>query len=654
MNHAGTEPVAFHIAPQGDDQAPGALRQPFRSLKRARDAVRELRAKQNGLLPDGGVTVWLHGGRYELAETFALDGADSGQKGRPVVYQAVNGETPVLSGGRIIRGWEKVEGDLGGRLSVKGKVWAANVPEARDGAWPFRNLWRNGKPLPRASLSSGDQGPHFTVIHRMHPYPTRAMNADRRLYDEWRAKTWNEVAVSGLPAQWQSGGAWPAAVCAEPDLELFAQVVGGWTTMRVPIAKAEGNTLTCATPLGVLTWYWGQMSMMAAKVLSIENALWFLDTPGEWYLDRQAGVVYYLPEEGEDPNAGEFVAPKLETLVHLRGTLDAPVRHVEFRGLTLEHAGWTLPKIGYRPGLGGFYGHQITPLVWENDGPVCGRETPGSIRARDEYPEYCIQSAVDLTYAWDCRLEDCCVRRTGASGIGLAEGCRNNRVLGCEVCDTGAHGIHFGMPHGEVCAEDFAWLRPEDLPVANEVANCHVHHVGQMDRGSYGIFNSYCQKTRIAHNLVEQVPYCGIAGSFSWFVFPTGNDYEVTVEYNRVRYPLRVCHDGGGLYFKDRAATTSVVRGNYVTLDREDVKARGIIEGWEPRNGIYLDDGTSGLRLADNVVPDAPIIINTIRGATRNGFVWGTNYVDGTRPAELIHKAGPEAPYRSRFGYDAG
>lgn len=640
------------VAPWGMDDNDGTREKPLATLARARDAVRELKAKNNGQLPDGGVTVWLHGGRYELAEPFVLGPEDSGGPDRPVVYRAVDGETPVLSGGRIIRGWSKVEGDLGGRLSVKDKVWAAHLPEARNGAWAFRNLWRNGKPLPRASLASGDQGPSFTFIHHMHPYPTPAMNTDRELYAEWRAKTWNEVAVSGLPAQWRSGGAWPAAVAAETDMELFAQVVGGWTTLRVPIAKAEGNILTSKVPLGVLTWYWGQMSMMAQKVLAIENALWFLNSPGEWYLDRQAGVAYYMPEEGEDPNTCEFIAPKLETLVHLRGTLEAPVRHVEFRGLAFEHAGWTLPEIGYRPGLGGFYGHQITPLYWDDGGPVCGREKPGSLRVKDEFPESCIQSAVDLTYAWDCRLEGCRVRRTGASGIGLAEGCRNNRVNGCEVCDTGAHGIHVGMPHGEVCAEDFDWRRPEDLPVGNEVVNCYVHHVGQMDRGSYGIFNSYCQRTRIAHNLVENVPYCGIAGSFSWFLFPTGKDYEVTVEYNRVRYPLRVCHDGGALYFKDTAAKTSVVRGNFLTLDRPDVKARGIIEGWEPRNGLYLDDGTSGLCLADNVVPDAPIIINTIRGVRRDGFDWGVNYVDGTCPAEIVAKAGPEEPYRSRFHTD--
>jgi len=290
-------------------------------------------------------------------------------------------------------------------------------------------------------------------------------------------------------------------------------------------------------------------------------------------------------------------------------------------------------------------------LYWDDGGPVCGREEPGSLRERDEFPEYCIQSAVDLTYAWDCRLEDCRVRQTGATGIGLAEGCRSNRVIGCEVYDTGAHGIHFGMPHGPVCAEDFDWRRPEDLPVANEVANCHVHHVGQMDCGSYGIFNSYCQGTRIAHNLVEHVPYGGIAASFSWFVFPTGKDYEVTVEYNRVRHAGKVCHDVGALYFKDRSARTSVVRGNFITLDRPDVKDRGIIEGWTPRNGIYIDDGTSGLRLEDNVVPDAPLLINTYRGASRSGCIWGTNYVDGTRPPEIVAKAGPEEPFRGRFRY---
>ena len=46
----------------------------------------------------------------------------------------------------------------------------------------------------------------------------------------------------------------------------------------------------------------------------VENALELLDQPGEWYLDRAALRVYYLPRPGEDPRSADVEAPALHWL----------------------------------------------------------------------------------------------------------------------------------------------------------------------------------------------------------------------------------------------------------------------------------------------------------------------------------------------------
>ena len=186
----------------------------------------------------------------------------------------------------------------------------------------------------------------------------------------------------------------------------------------------------------------------------------------------------------------------------------------------------------------------------------------------------------------------------GASGVGLGEGCRRNRVLGCEVFDAGGHGIHVGMAHGPVCAEDFAWKGEEDELQANEISNCYVHHTGQMDWGAYGIFSSYCQGSRITHNLVEQLPYSGICASFSMAVFPTKRDDQVTVEYNHVHHVILTMGDAGGIYTKDGVSKSSAIRGNLI----HDIG--GNTPG---NNGIFLDDGTYGFHLEDNMVRDVRV-----------------------------------------------
>jgi hypothetical protein len=41
----------------------------------------------------------------------------------------------------------------------------------------------------------------------------------------------------------------------------------------------------------------------------VENAFELLHTPGEWYLNRRTGVLYYWPLPGESLREAEVVAP---------------------------------------------------------------------------------------------------------------------------------------------------------------------------------------------------------------------------------------------------------------------------------------------------------------------------------------------------------
>jgi hypothetical protein len=623
----------FYVSPQGDDRNPGTLDRPLKSLERARDVIRALRGANEGKVPSGGVTVWLRGGRYELSQPFILGPEDSGQPGRPVGYRSYADERPVLSGGRLIRGWKKVEGTPPGLPeAARGKVWAASVPEAKDCRWPFRQLWADGQRLTRARWPNHGEI-RFLVVDAAMP-PADAVKNDPVALERWRQelkRAWRTVQFRPEDLRTFPGNSLPGGLGDGPA-ELFSTNGGQWATMRIPVEKAAGTQLTTAAPLGCLSYYWGAMRLMTGGSGHVENALSLLDQAGEWYLDRKAGVVCYLPPDGEDPNAREFVAPRLELLVCLRGTAQAPVAFVELRGLRLEHAEWPLPAFGYRPTLGCCYGTQLTPLV---AAVPCAA---GSVRPKDEYPEWCLPAAVDLTYARQCRLELCRVGRVGASGIGLGEGCRGNRVVGCEVFDAGGIGIHAGLAHGPICGEDFAWNRAEDEPQDSEIANCYVHHTGRMDWGAYGILSSYCRRTRIAHNLVEQQPYSGICACFTWFAFPSGRDEEVTVEYNHIHHVLERLFDGGGIYTKDGVAKSSLIRGNLIHDIGGDSPAN---------NGIFLDDGSYGFHLEGNMVYGMKMPVR-FNNTSRERFTWGTNFFTAASfPRELADKAGPEEPYRS-------
>ncbi len=47
----------------------------------------------------------LRGGTYLLSAPITFDAGDSGTNGHTVVYQAYNGETPVITRGKAVTGW---------------------------------------------------------------------------------------------------------------------------------------------------------------------------------------------------------------------------------------------------------------------------------------------------------------------------------------------------------------------------------------------------------------------------------------------------------------------------------------------------------------------------------------------------------------------
>lgn len=79
----------------------------------------------------------------------------------------------------------------------------------------------------------------------------------------------------------------------------------------------------------------------------IQNALALLDEGGEFFLDSEAGVVYYMPLEDEDINTVDTWLGILEGLVYVQGTLEEPIHDITFSGINFAHTTWLLPGQGY-------------------------------------------------------------------------------------------------------------------------------------------------------------------------------------------------------------------------------------------------------------------------------------------------------------------
>ena len=97
--------ATFYVATNGSDSADGSFGSPFATIGKAQQAIRDL--KNSSGLPDGGVTVYIRGGDYNVTKNpIEFTEEDSGTQNAPIVYKAYGDEKVSIDGGIKIPGTE--------------------------------------------------------------------------------------------------------------------------------------------------------------------------------------------------------------------------------------------------------------------------------------------------------------------------------------------------------------------------------------------------------------------------------------------------------------------------------------------------------------------------------------------------------------------
>ena len=504
----------FHVSPQGNDGWSGRLADvnrnqsdgPFATLPAALEAARK--ARRDAHAEDDQLTILLRGGTYELTAPIVLTPEDSGAgDGQPFTIAAYREEKPVLSGGRRITGWRPVAGQSG--------LWEAEVPFAR--AAPFRSLFVNGQRAIRARTPN--EG--FFRIQGGSPQdkPVKLRFKPGDIQKSWAGS--GEVEVIALLA-WS-------------DFRMFIRSVDE----PANVATLSGN----ARP----------SNQEADARYFIENAPGSLDAPGEWQLDRQQGIVRYLPHPGEDLRTVEVIAPRLEDLLQLKGDFLAKkaVRHVVLRGLTFSHTDWSMPAEGYA-------------------------DTQAAIATRGDL--YALA-------ATDCVVEDCTFSHLAGYALDFGRGCQRNKIIGNDAFDLGGGGLRIGEP-GD---------RKPDAFTANHthtVTDNHFYSLGRIYPSAIGVFILQSGTNRIAHNHIHDLYYTAVSVGWNWGYQETPCRENV-IEFNHL-------HDIGQSMLSDMGAVYTlgiqhgtVIRNNLI----HDVNSF-TYGGW----GLYPDEGSTGIVWENNVV----------------------------------------------------
>ena len=596
-----------------DDTGDGSQGKPFATIEKAKEHVRTLDKDS------GDIVVKIAGGLYELEDTIVFDENDSGNENCTIYYEAVDGEEPIISGGKLLEGdWEE----------------ATEVDWLDDGIKAYKtDLVRNDKL--RAIYVNGERA----SMTRRSGKPTKAVGnysvtkgqADWAWISKSGIKEGNVFAADfGLPAdtrnpqniELESGSTWVKAIVCADTLEETPE---GDTQVnfQMPYAAiAQQPSWNC--------------NYNPTRNNDVVNVFEWLSEPGEFYFDQAGSTLYYIPKEGEDMADAEVIIPELVTLVDIKGSTPKQdyAAHITFRGLTFAYSDWNLAEVDGSHGnatvQGCTYMNKFSTGNWHDD----------MYRSYDVAP-----AAVHATSAHDIAILDGKIEMTGYLGFHAENDVYNIEVTGNYIGHTGGGGVTIGHPqHVYENDTEEHWVGgsgsnnagpdkekfqngteavPKNIYIRNNyfLENCYFFP------GCSPIATYFTQNMWIEHNFIYKCSYSAMSIGWGWCNFdgevgsdsqlpglPTTTSRNNHVNYNRIEDYASILQDCGGIYTLGQQgdgtpggtdySQYSEFNGNYINVYRETPD--WVNEGrWI--NGFHPDEGSA------YILFDSNVITNTLR-----------------------------------------
>ena len=602
--NVNTSAVEIYVAKNGADTNNGNKEQPLATLHAAIRKARELRRLKDPSTKDG-IKIWVGAGIYQLHEPIVLRPEDAGTKSSPTEIFAT--EKVVLSGGVRIAGWKKVNGAVPGLPKKSlGKIWVADLPNDGVSDLLFRQLWVNGTKATRAKNYNGEA-------------MGRILSWDKK----------NQTCRIPLPPN--------TDLSKIKGMEMLIHQWWAIANLRVKSVKVIGNAaeLSFMQPEGRIQsehpWPAPWISEKTGNsAFYLSNAIQFLDEPGEWFEDLINHKIYYWPKASENMQKAEVIAPALENLLKIDGTIDHPVSFVSFKGISFEHATWLRPsREGHVPHQAGMYMLDAYKLATPG--------TPDKPSLENQAWVGRPAAAVEVNFANQISFENCRFQHLASTGLDFNKGTSDNLIWGNLFKDIGGSGILVGTFSDEATEVHLPY-NPKDkreISTNDRIENNLITDVTNEDWGAVGIGAGHVKGIKIIHNEVSDVSYSGISMGWGWTKTPNAMENN-TISANKIHHYGKHMYDVAGIYTLS-AQPESFITGNLVDSIYKAPYAH-LPDHWFY---LYTDEGSSKFTIKNNWTPTEKYLQN----ANGPGNVWENN---GPKVAENIKKnAGLELPFRS-------
>lgn len=473
----------IHVSPTGQDSNNGSSNEPLKTLHAAQEAVRKIRSQK------GNIEVILHGGTYQLDKLLHFTNKDSAPEGSYTVFKAKDGEEPIISGGKTITNWQKLT-DFPEHLPqvAQGKVYVADLDWLNDKT-RFHALMSGKTFLPRARSGAikvfspglkADQHAHLDEMkyRTQFHYKVGKVTESKGGKGKKKKKKGKKASLENvLPTTSFAAGDNSKAVSKDPfrqwdnldDIEIYTQPTKLWLVNYLTVKSID-------TDKKVVQLKTHATYSMSKNPAFIENAIDFLDKPGEWCINTKTQKIYYWPKSGKPES--NLTATYLDEIIRVEGVTDSslagknekPVRGIVFKGLTLSHADrqrWEVDDIGIQ--------HDWD--MWDKDS--------GLIRFKS---------------AQDCKVTECKFVNTASGAVRLDLFAQNITVEKSHFENLGGVGV------------TIAGYGPglKDVNKNNAISHNVITKPGQIFLHSPAVFVWQSGSNRINNNHVYDLAYTGM------------------------------------------------------------------------------------------------------------------------------------------------